>query len=186
MLSAFGKTIKTINVIKLANQALSADAKYRADEAHSLGAIGTMIGAIMDTAAVEEASSNVDELVSDIIDRNDLWAHRREDLSAKNCEFGSYMQYGNRLPDPVEEQARLLLSPAGTILVEHGFADSNEWEKRAKLQRYKYGVSWTEEQKQIMQSYGNKFSELYRLLEEKESLIANKKGEEVLRRWDEL
>ncbi|MCE7521021.1 hypothetical protein LZG37_23065 [Halomonas titanicae] len=135
---------------------------------------------------VEKAHVEMDKFTEDLINRDGLWAHRKGDLNTTGCEFGAYQQYGNRLPDQVEEQVRLLLSPAGRVLIENQFADPKDWENRDGLHRYRYGISWSDEQKAVMKSYGEKFSELWRLLEEKERLIAQKKGDQALDQWDKL
>lgn len=135
---------------------------------------------------VAEAHGQMEELVESLVNRDELWAHRKDDFSTKDYEFGSYYQHGNRLPDQVEDQIRLLLSPAGRILTEHQLANPQDWENRGGLQRYRYGIGWSDDQKSIMKSYGEKFSQLWRLIEEKEQLLAQKKGNQALRQWDDL
>lgn len=135
---------------------------------------------------VEQADSEMEEFAEDLINRDELWTHRKDNLKTTDCEFGAYHQYGNRLPEQVEEQIRLLISPAGRILMEHHFANPKDWENRGELHRYRYGIDWSDEQKAVMKSYGEKFSELRRLLEEKERLIAKKKGDQAIDHWDKL
>ena len=78
--------------------------------------------------------------------------------------------HGNRGPEIIEDAVRLLLSPAGEILMSHGFNIDREWERYGKTVRYRYGYDWSQGMKEIMKKMDNHFNELYKLLEEIEKL----------------
>jgi len=133
---------------------------------------------------VEEALTTIDSFVEDIICKDSIWLHTQEELTSKNCPVGSYMVHGNRLPDIVEEPLRLLLSPAGEILMSNDLDTSENWDKIGLLRRYRYGISWSKELIHYMDSFNFKFNELSRLLEKVEALKAKKESNEALNVWD--
>ena len=135
---------------------------------------------------VEESLSTIDSFVESIFCTDSIWLHRQKELTSENCPFGSYTVHGNRLPDIVEEPLRMLLSPAGEIIMSNDLDTSDNWEKKGSMMRYRYGFSYSKELKDSMASIGDKFDELYRLLEKLDDLKARKESNEALNLWDKI
>ena len=133
---------------------------------------------------VEEALANNDSFVEGIICQDSCWLYKQEELTTENCPFASYMVHGNRLPDIIDEPLRMLLSPAGVILLSSDLDTSEHWEKNGEIMRYRYGLNINSELKETMTAFGAKFDELYRLLEKLETLKAKKESNEALNLWD--
>lgn len=134
---------------------------------------------------VEESLLTIDSYVEELICKDSFWLYKQENITTINCPFASYMVHGNRLPDIIDEPLRLLLSPAGVILMSYGLGTSEDWEKRGEMMRYRYGINIDDDLITSMKSFGSKFDELYRLLETLESLKIKKESGEALNLWDE-
>lgn len=131
----------------------------------------------------EEAKANLNNFVDSTLYKDELWLYKQGELTPENCPCSSYNVNGNRLPAIVEEPVRLLMSPIGKILIEHELESKEYWEESKGLMRYRYGFSPSNEMKISLNEFGEKFDELFRLLEEMKVQKRKKESGEALDLW---
>lgn len=133
---------------------------------------------------VQEAKASLDSFVDKLLYEDDIWLYKQEEATPDNCPFHKYHVRGNRLPEVLEEPVKMLLSPAGEILVKHALTSNEQWEKSGDMMRYRYGYSPTATMKDTLNEFNEKFDEFYRLLEQLQEYKRQKASNEAKDLWD--
>ena len=135
---------------------------------------------------VTQIINNISDSVDKIINNDELWLHKQEDLCSDNFSPGKYSMKGRRGPEILEDEVRKLLSPVGKILIQYNLDTSENWEEKNDCLYYRHNLDWSREMKDCMEQYSECFNELSGLVKEYESLSRHTRENDALELWDSL
>ncbi len=139
---------------------------------------------------VKEQMNQMIDQVSDSVDnhinRDDIWLHASETLTAASFPKDQYAVDGTTGPAILETAILALLSPAGELLLESGLDTGENWERAGGQVLYRHPVEWSREMCQCIEQYNERFNELADLVADYESLCEEGQGSDALDLWDSI
>jgi hypothetical protein len=135
-------------------------------------------------AEVKELVESVPQLVSQHLDKENIWEHRSPLPEGMKKESLPGFDLIHSAGKKVSEEVREILGYGGQLIIKYGYHNSGregEWELRGKNARpkYRYGFSTIKEMNESMTKYKEQFKnyiaahlKIIKLQEEKEQAIA--------------
>ncbi len=135
---------------------------------------------------VNQMIDKTSELVEEVINQDHLWRHSNETLSVKNFPRDHYRLNGNCGPGILDKAFKQVLTPVGTLLMEHELDTEKNWRPGPNGMVYRHPLHWSPEMLACITRYNDRFNELAGLVEAYEELSKQDSGSDALDLWDSI
>lgn len=138
---------------------------------------------------LQSLTDNVDQYTLAYVNTDSLWAHRPNYKSKGNETFGLYKVFGNRDPQELSNAIKFLIGKAGQILSKYNYLKGDSpYEKDYSTgnYKYKYGYSWSDEMREVIERYANLFDNYTKLSEELDKVKTEKSENEAKDLWNKI
>jgi hypothetical protein len=135
---------------------------------------------------VNEMMESVSDLVDATVNLDDIWLHTNETLIAECFPENHYAINDSGGPDILNSAIKKLLSPTGELLLAHDLDTSENWKTIDGDIIFGHELELSQEMRQCIQQYNERFNELAKLVCEFELLSSKNSGSDALELWDSL
>jgi len=133
---------------------------------------------------------NSNEYVNFFVNSDSLWTHRPNYQLKGKETYGLYRVYGNRDPDELSDAIRFLIGKVGALLHKYNYEKPNnnfyENDYSSGNFRFRYGYSWSDDMRSVINNYADLFDNHKKLNEELEKIKKEKSEDEARALWNNV